>query len=222
MDLKQQYLDEVYQIKQRRIKRIIEVAKHEFAINGIKNTKMSTLAREAQVGEASIYRYFTDKINLIKLVANDYWREQMIVFDKYISKNIDENSSGIDKIQVYLGMFIEQYHYHKDFLKFMEDFDNYYAVSRTKEGENDFFKYIRYLRKIFIDFFEEGIKDGTIDPDFDTKKAYGFISQVMVSTTQKMALRLGYNHTDNNEYALSVINTTIDMFIKYIANKKAN
>lgn len=222
MDLKQHYLDEVYQIKQERIKRITKVAKHEFAINGIKNTKMSTIAREAQVGEASLYRYFIDKIGLIKLVANDYWREQIVAFDKYINKNIKKDSSGIDKIQVYLGMFIEQYHYHKDFLKFMEDFENYYAVSRTKEGESDFFEYIYYLRKFFINFFEEGIEDGTIDPNFDTKIAYEFIAQVMVSTTQKMAFRLGYSHAGNSEYALSVINTTIDMFIKYITNKKAN
>ena len=73
----------------------------------------------------------------------------------------------------------------------------------------------------FINYFEEGVKDGSITPDFDKNIAYGFMSQVMVSTTQKMALRLRYNHTEDNEYALLCLNSTIDMFIQYITNKEA-
>ncbi|MCK5388191.1 MAG: helix-turn-helix transcriptional regulator, partial [Candidatus Izimaplasma sp.] len=123
MDLKQQYLEEKQQNKEERIKRIIEVAKIEFAKNGIVNTKLSIIAREAHVGEATIYRYFTDKIQLIKLVALDYWKNQVIIFKNYLDENIEVDSDGLSKVKVYLDIFIELYHSHKNFLKFMEDFD---------------------------------------------------------------------------------------------------
>ena len=222
MALKNQYVEDVKQIRQERIKRIIEAAKIEFEKNGIINTKISTIAKSSHVGEATIYRYFTDKIQLIKSVAYDYWEEQTTVFDEYLEKTIDKDSTGLSKIKVYLEMFIELYHNHKNLLKFMEDFDNIYILSKTSEEENEFFKYVHYIKKVFLGFFNEGIDDGSINPDFDKNIAYSFISQVMVSTTQKMALRLGYNHTDNNEYAVACLNSTIDMFLQYITNNKAN
>lgn len=222
MDLKKQYLDELNQIKQDRIKRIIEVAKKEFAQDGIANTKLSTIAREANVGEASIYRYFSDKHQLIKLVAYDYWREQTSVFNEYLEDNIDARMNGILKVRAYLGLFIELYYYHKDFLKFMEDFDGIHALSNTPEKENEFFEYVYYIRDVFVKIFAEGLKDGSIDPDFDPRQAHSFVSQVLVSTTQKMALRLGYSHTKDDDYAVKCLNATIDMFIQYISNKKAN
>ncbi len=221
MDSKKQYLNEISQQKQERIKRIIEVAKKEFASEGITNTKISTIAKGAQVGEATVYRYFSDKIQLIKVVANDYWHEQTETFKTYLSENIDNDSNGISKIEVYLGMFIQFFHYHKDFLKFMEDFDNYHILSRKAEKENEFFIYIYLLRKIFNTYFDEGVSDGSIDPGADKATAFSFISQVMVSTTQKMALRLGYSHSDNSNYAVKCLESTIDMFLQYISNKKA-
>ncbi len=222
MALKQQYLEEVNQIKQDKIKKIIEIAKIEFEKNGIKNTKIRTIAKESQIGEASLYRYFTDKIQLIKLVAYDYWKEQITSFDKYFEDNVVQDSTGLSKVKVYLEMFIEMYFHHKNFLKFMEDFDNYDILSKTTEEENEFFKYIYHLRDAFTHIFNEGVTDGSIDPHFDKNIAFCFISQVMVSTTQKMALRLGYSHTENHDYAEKCLNTTIDMFIQYIANTKAN
>lgn len=222
MDLKQQYLDEVHQIKQERIKRIIEIAKIEFDKNGITNTKISTIAKEAKVGEASIYRYFTDKTRLIELVAMNYWKEHTEFFDKYLDENIDVNSNGLCKVKVYLDIFIDLYYNHKAFLKFTEDYDNYNIKPKTIDRENKFFEYVISVKKKFVVLFDEGIEDGSIDPDFDKNIAYSFLSQVMVSATQKMALRLGYSHAGNTEYAVNCLNATIDMFIKYIANKEAN
>ena len=221
MDLKQQYLEEKQQNKEERIKRIIEVAKIEFAKNGIVNTKLSIIAREAHVGEATIYRYFTDKIQLIKLVALDYWKNQVIIFKNYLDENIEVDSDGLSKVKVYLDIFIELYHSHKNFLKFMEDFDNFYILSQSPNEVNEFIQSILHIKNLFTKLFDEGLEDGSIKPDFDKEIAYSFLSQVMVSTTQKMALRLGYTHTDNTEYAVSCLSTTIDMFIQYITNKNA-
>ena len=221
MDLKQQYLEEVNQAKQERINRIIEVAKKEFEKNGIVNTKLSTIAKESHVGEASIYRYFIDKVSLTQLVACDYWEKQTIVFDEYLKNNINKKSNGITKIRVFLELFIELYHSHRGFLKFMEDFENYQIQTKFSNEGNAFFEYVFYIKKIFIDLFDEGIQDGSIDSNFNKDIAYSFVAQVMLSSTQKMVLRQIYERPDNDEYAINCLNATIDMFIQYIKNKKA-
>lgn len=221
LDLKQQYLEEVNQAKQERIDRIIEVAKREFEKNGIINAKLKTIAKEARVGEASIYRYFTDKVNLTQLVAYDYWKEQIQVFDEYLEDKIDKKSTGIIKIRVLLELFIELYRSHRGFLKFMDDFDNYQTQTKFSNEGNEFIEYVCYIKKTFIDLVDEGMQDGSINPNFNKETTYSFVSQVMLSLTQKIVLRQNYEHSSNDEYAINCLNTTIDMFIQYIKNKKA-
>lgn len=222
MNLKDLNLEDLSESKQIKIKRIVEAAKIEFDINGITNSKISDIAKRASVGEASIYRYFTEKLYLVRFVAFDYWKEQREVFDEYKDDNIDNRLSGLEKVKSYLEMFIEMYFNHRRFLKFMEDLDSYLVPSNTTDEENEFFEHVYYIKQTFIDLFEEGIHDGSIKPSLIANDSYSFVSQVMVSTTQKMALRLGYNHISDDIYAVNCLNTTIDMFINYIGSKKAN
>ena len=61
MSLKETYLNEMNLLKNERIQRVIDAAKSEFSLNGIKNSKLRIIAKRAKVGEASMYRYFKDK-----------------------------------------------------------------------------------------------------------------------------------------------------------------
>ena len=221
MNLKDLNLEELSKSKQIKIGRILEAAKIEFDKNGIINSKISNIAKRANVGEASIYRYFKEKLYLVRFVAFNYWKEQREVFNIYKKDNINHQSNGLDKVNSYLKMFIEMYYNHRGFLKFVEDLDSYLVPSKETDKEYEFFEHIYYIKQTFIDVFEEGIKDGSIKPTLIADESYNFVSQVMVSTTQKIALRLGYNHIADDEYAINCLETTIDMFIKYISNEKA-
>ncbi len=217
MNLKKTYYDDISDLKREKIVRIIKTAKTEFYEKGIINSKISIIAKNANVGEASLYRYFTDKMQLVKLVAFDYWKEQVELFDIFAEKNIDPNSTGLAKVQSYLEIFLDLYYHHKPFLKFMNDLDTVIPSSNPMEGEHEFFEYIIYINKAYVDLFLDGIEDGSINPIFDGKKMYGFVSKIMVPTTQRIALSLGYSQPMDDESAAEFLNSTIAMFIKYIA-----
>ena len=74
------------------------------------------------------------------------------------------------------------------------------------------------LKRRFVTIFNEGIEDGSINPKFSGEEMYSFVSQVMVSTTQKLSARIGYLHEDDPDYPIKCINNLIAMFIKYIKN----
>jgi len=218
MTLKENYLNEIGLLKNERIERVVEAAKIEFSLNGLKNSKLRVIAKRAKVGEASIYRYFIDKDELIKIVAQSYWQEYANTFDDYYYGHVVNKKTGIDKVETALNIFHHLYKNHKDFLKFVENFDNYYANEKIEVDENSFHQVIYDLKRRFASIFEEGIKDGSINPNFDGGEQYSFISQVLVATTQKLSANLGKVPEFDDEYAKKCISTLIAMFIKYVKN----
>ena len=218
MTLKENYLNEINLLKNERIERVVEAAKIEFNLNGIKNSKLRVIAKRAKVGEASVYRYFKDKDDLIKIVALSYWQNHANLFDDHYYGRVINQSSGIKKIRVSLDIFHILYKDHKGFLKFVEDFDNYYANEEITPNENSFQEIVYSLKRRFVTIFNEGIKDGSISPKFNGEEKYSFISQVMVSTTQKLSARVGRIHEDDPDYPTKCLSELINMFVEYIKN----
>ena len=99
MTLKENYLNEISLLKNERIQRVIEAAKIEFNEHGIKNAKLRIIAKRAKVGEASIYRYFKDKTDLIKIVALSYWQNHANLFDDYYYGKVVHKENGLKKIE---------------------------------------------------------------------------------------------------------------------------
>lgn len=216
MSLKENYLNELSLLKNERIQRVLNAAKIEFNLNGIKNSKLRVIAKRAKVGEASIYRYFKDKDDLINIVALSYWQNHANSFDDYYYGRVSEEDNGLKKIEISLNIFHHLYENHKDFLKFVEDYSNFYANEVQFHKGNSFNEIINSLKRRFVTDFNEGIKDGSINPMFNGEEKYCFVSTVMVSTTQKLSSQARILHKDDPNYATKCISELIAMFIKYI------
>lgn len=218
MTLKENYLNEISLLKNERIQRVIEAAKIEFNEHGIKNAKLRIIAKRAKVGEASIYRYFKDKTDLIKIVALSYWQNHANLFDDYYYGKVIHKENGLKKIEQALHIFHELYENNKEFLKFVEDFDIYMAREVSSTKDNDFQELIYSLKKRFVSIFDEGVEDGSIRSDLDGEDLYSFVSQVMISTTQKLSTRIGFLHDKDPQYPIRCLNNLIEMFVLYIKN----
>ncbi|MBU1020393.1 MAG: TetR/AcrR family transcriptional regulator [Firmicutes bacterium] len=219
MDLKGQYLEELSLLKNDRINRVIQAAKIEFGLHGITNSKLKSIAKRAMVGEASVYRYFADKTALVKMVGLEYWDFYVNLFTDFFEQEINEKDNGLQKVEAFLNIFHVLYNEHKDFLKFMEEFDNY-MMSNTEENKvSSVEELIGSMKAYYINIFDSGVLDGSIDNSFSGKETYSFVSQVMLSTTQKLSFRVGYLHTDEDLYPEHCISRLIEMFILYIKAK---
>ena len=216
MSLKENYLNEINLLKNERIERVIEAAKVEFNEQGIKNSKLRLIAKRAKVGEASIYRYFKDKDDLIKIVAFSYWQTHANLFDDYYYGNVVNKDTGLKKVEVSLNIFHHLYKNHKEFLKFVEDFDNYFANEIITPSDNSFQELIYSLKRRFVSIFVEGQNDGSIKPELSGEEMYSFVSQVMVSTTQKLSARIGFLHDEDEDYPIKCITNLITMFIQFV------
>ena len=122
------------------------------------------------------------------------------------------------KVEAALNIFHQLFENNKEFLKFIEDFDNYYANEESNQTENSFQDVVHNLKSRFVDIYNEGVNDGTISPIFDAEEKYDFIYQIMISATQKLSSNFGKIQGHDAEYSKKYISELISMFIKYIKN----
>ena len=210
------YDDVMKLLENERIKRVVTAAREEFVEQGIMNSKIKNIAKRADVGEASIYRYFTDKNELAKLVAYLYWKEMYDVFESELGPTLQSNISSLEKIRVFLGLFKTLLRDHPKFLIFTEDFDGYMQYVVNDQRPANFESKISDIKEIFITLIIEGQEKGEIREDIDTKYIYSFASQTMSATTQKLVSRVGYLHKDLDQYSERCLDDLVNMFIHYI------
>ena len=216
MELPGRYVDELKMLENERIRKVVDAAREEFIEQGIMNAKMKNIALRAGVGEASLYRYFTDKNELAKLVAFKYWREMFDFFRVHMEKAFVNAKSALDKVREFLNLYLILYKDYPKFLIFTEDFDGYmqYVVNDTKTAKFD--SMISEIKEFFLSLIREGINNKEIRDDLDLDYIYSYISQVMAATTQKLVSRVGYLHKEVDNYGERCIEELINMFIFYI------
>jgi AcrR family transcriptional regulator len=219
MDLKERYFEEVQMLKNIRIKRVVDAAKVEFYKHGIIGAKIRSIAKRAQVGEASVYRYFEDKVALAKVVAFDYWNEKSSLYLEYQKEHLDTSKLGLEQLSNFMHIFIELYNNHREFLKFLEDFDTFMMSQDKPNKQSSFEQMVLNLKEDIINIVGLGQKDGSIKADIDPCDVYQFVSQVLVATTQKLAIRAGYLITDEHLDPKHVICRLIEMHTLYIKNE---
>ena len=210
------YDDVMKLLENERIKRVVAAAREEFVEQGIMNSKIKNIAKRAGVGEASVYRYFTDKNELAKLVAFLYWNEMYDVFRTELGPTLLSGISSLDKIRSFLGIFKTLLLEHPKFLVFTEDFDGYMEYVVNDQKPSNFEAKISDIKDHFLTLMKEGIENGEVRDTVDLDYIYSFVSQVMSATTQKLVSRVGYLHKELDQYSERCLDDLVDMFIHYI------
>lgn len=222
MPFNDQTIDELTLLQNERIKRVVLAAREEFIEQGIMNSKIKNIAKRAHVGEASVYRYFTDKNELVKLVAFQYWHEMFQVFRQFMEERETSNSTSIDRIRAFLEIFKLLYTDYPSFLIFTEDFDGYMQYVINDDKTANFKLMIDNIKEYFLKTIKEGILNSEIRDNLDLDYVYSFVSQTMAATSQKLVSRVGYLHKADDGYGIRCIEDLINMFIKYIQKDYAN
>lgn len=168
--------------------KIIEVSFSLFSNNGIHNVSVAQIANEAEVGVASIYRYFGTKKKIINICANYIWRKIEIILKNTIASIEFTKLSGIEKIERLLNIFIELYNNKRNYLKFISEYDAYLAQEELNEEEKSIYNKNFLLFHIIAEsFYKEGINDNSIRTDIDFDTSYYSITRALLDVSMKGA-----------------------------------
>lgn len=165
---------------------IIETAFKLFADNGIHNVALVQIAKNSEIGVASLYRYFVNKKTIINECANFIWGKITELVQNKISSIEFLNLTGIEKIETLLNIFIILYEDNEQYLKFISEYDAYIAqVVLSAEEKLKYNNNFIVFYKIGFIYFNEGIKDKTIKSYIEFDSFYYSITRALLDVSMK-------------------------------------
>ena len=210
------YDDIIQGIKNERIAVAVDTAAKLYLTVGISNAKMTDIAEKAQIGVASLYRYFGTKQLFTVKVGAHIWKMTMKELEPLYTCEEYRAKTGLEQVEVLLNMFHILLEEHRPFLRFLSEFDvfvirEHLGIAQLTEYESCSMN----MLPVMTAAMEKGVYDGSIRPDVDANVFYDTITDALLSMCEKFVWGNVPNNVDpeRNRRALSM---AIDMFLSYI------
>ncbi|MGH4119883.1 TetR/AcrR family transcriptional regulator [Clostridium sp.] len=219
MNLKLKRKLEMDNQKEKRKEEVVIAAIQVFKEKGIDNSKMTDIAKRAEIGVATVYRYFNTKTEIVIAAAAILWEEKIsILYDKFSEVDF-MGINGADRVKVILNLFIDVYQKYPEFLSFLEHFDNFIVKeSIPLETLGSYEEIIIDTKTAIFDAIDQGKKDGSIKSSIDNDSFYITITHSLMSLCQKLILRGTILKSDKDIQGETQLKILIDMAMLYIVS----
>ena len=174
-------------LKDAKINFLVDMATDLFMSRSIQEVTIRDIAISAQVGEATIYRYFGKKQALVVQAA---MKLQDIVSSGYFQ--LDSKSNGYQKLEAFYLSYLNIFDHHRDFYKFLSEFDAYMSVE-NKDVLNPYEDAIDQYKSAFMNAYEQGLKDGSVKEQANIDLFYFSTTHAILELCKKLALKAVLN-----------------------------
>lgn len=173
---------------QRRRERITEAAMELFQEKCVEDTSMEEVAKHAGVGAATLYRYFSTKMELVIETAEVYWEKTA---EKYV-KELEKDGSavtGYEQIEKIMDIFYQIYQKEKPFLKFLQEFDVFVKKYQISEERLEHYESgIMRLKPYVTAALERGVSDESLSFHCSVDEMYYSLTHTLLALMEKLAV----------------------------------
>ncbi len=193
---------------------IVEVATSLFMQNSINDVTIKDIALKAGVGEATIYRYFVKKESIIITCV--------MMLQNRISQNyfnLQEGKTGYEKLEIFYNSYLNIFKDSPDYFYFIKEFDAYMYTqhpSSLKTYEKEIDKY----HQDFIEAYELGIKDGSIDQVKNADVFYFSTTHSLLELCKKLSINKALLNQDKTIKKVAEIQCLIKIILKSLKNNQ--
>lgn len=211
-----QYDAIIQNIKNERIAIAVSTAAQMYLDFGISEAKMTDIAEQAQIGVASLYRYFGTKQLFTVKVAAHIWKMTLQKLEPMYTGAQYEAMTGLEQVKALLNIFHSLLDSHRPFLRFLSEFDMF--VIKEHLGQEHLKEYESCslnILPVMTRAVKKGIADGTLRKDLDPTLFYFTVTDCLMSTCQRFAWGTMPN-SENAQLNRQALQMAIDMFLTYI------
>ena len=174
-------------IKDLREDSVVYIAAELFLQKGIENVKMTDVAERAELGVATLYRWFGTKDGLVIRAGALLWGDLHTLFRSVYEAEDFRACTGIEQIARLFGVYRTLFREHADFIRFIGDFDDF--VIRTRPAQEDLREYeasVLNFYPVFLGAYETGLGDGSVRPIESPRLFYDSVCHAILALTQKL------------------------------------
>lgn len=174
-----------------------------FEANGIETTGMQEIADACNLGIATLYRYYKNKLDLVLDIGARQWEDYAVYAKRHREECNADQMTAAQELEFYLDFYIDLYQNHKDLLRFNSNFNSFIQhEGATKKQLAPYLKAISSLGSFFHSIYSKGQKDGTVRTDMPEDKMFASTAHIMLAVAVRYAQGLIYsadNETDRTE-----------------------
>ena len=195
-------------IKELKNEYITDAATKLFLERSISEITIKDIAVAAEVGEATVYRYFGGKKGIVAASATHL---QKRVYQNFYTL---DGANGYEKISRFYDGYRVIFNEHREYYKFINEFD----VFALTDGIRDIREYsdgLDLFKREFLTAYREGVADGSIRSISDVEAFYYSTTHALLGLCKKLA-------TDNivpQDDAISKeaeLDSLIDVILSYL------
>lgn len=186
MNPKTRYANELLSGKQNRTQLVLEAAERVFTDKGIENATMQDIANKANIGVATVFRFFPKKEKLIVAVATRKLETVLHHFQLVAAMPL----TCLQKLDQLFDHFISLLDQKDNSnVKLLENFESYAAHStKPLDGIESFNAVHLEISSVFATIIEQGIQDGSIRSDLPIQKTLSTIVNTFGIFARKLSL----------------------------------
>ena len=199
-------------LKDAKINFLVDMATDLFMTRSISEVTIKDIAVAAQVGEATIYRYFGNKQNI---VVQSAMKIQGIVSTDFF--NLEKGHNGFEKLSVFYNSYYEIYIKHPNFYKFLNEFDAYVSVEDSSIT-NPYETAIDAYKAVYMEAYELGLKDGSIKKQDNIEMFYFSTTHALLELAKKLAFKKAVLNQDTRIEKTSELQCLINIILESLNN----
>ena len=200
-------------LKDVKINFLVDTATDLFIAKSISEVTIHDIAMAAQVGEATIYRYFGNKQNIAIQAA---MKIQAVVSEDFF--NLEKANNGFAKLKVFYESYLEIFNKHPNFYKFLNDFDAYVSLEDSNIA-NPYEAAIDAYKQDYMKAYELGLKDGSVKKQKDIEMFYFSTTHALLELAKKLAFKKAVLKQDKRIEKTSELQCLINIYLDTLNNK---
>lgn len=168
-------------IKDAKTNFIVDEALALFLARSVSEVTMRDVAVRAGVGEATLYRYFSTKQNLVCAAAAKLGRR---IFETYF--DFESDATGYEKLSLFYKSYLKIFSEHREFFRFINEFDAF-MLSEGKTDSNEYSSGLDKFKALCFDAYGQGLSDGSIKPVSNWDVFYYSTTHALMELCKKLS-----------------------------------
>lgn len=202
--------------KDLKTKYLVDVANKLFLERGITDVTIKDIADEAEIGEATIYRHFQKKQNIVLASALSLKEK---VYEGYF--DLSKGKTGFEKLEIFYKSYLSIFQRSPEYFYFINEFDAYMCMDENVSLA-EYEKEVDTFKSQYFDAYEEGLKDQSIRKIDAIDTFYFATTHALLELCKKLAVKKALLTQDKHSMKEKEIACLIDIILNSLRPCESN